>query len=48
MEDSSNDQNFAVICSFIDKYSLLLNLPVITFSALQSYLDETKYGYYFN
>ena len=48
MEDSSKDQNFAVICSFMNKYGDLLCLPEITFSALQSYLDEKKYGLYFN
>jgi remodeling and spacing factor 1 len=39
-----SDPNFAVICSFLDKYGQLLGLPEISFANLQSYLEDTKVG----
>lgn len=39
-----NDPNFAVICSFLNRYGDLLGIPKISFAELQTYLEETKYG----
>ena len=41
-----SDPNFAVICSFLEKYGELLGLPDITFVDLQSYLEDTIAGAY--
>ena len=41
-----SDPNFAVICSFLDKYGELLGLPEIPFIDLQDYLEDTKSGAY--
>ena len=41
-----SDPNFAVICSFLEKYGELLGLPDISFVDLQSYLEDTKVGAY--
>ncbi|XP_064615181.1 remodeling and spacing factor 1-like [Liolophura sinensis] len=38
-----NDPNFAVICSFLNRYGDLLGIPKISFAELQTYLEETKY-----
>ncbi|KAK7091013.1 hypothetical protein V1264_010732 [Littorina saxatilis] len=37
-----SDPNFAVICSFVEKYGELLGLPDIPFVDLQDYLEDTK------
>lgn len=39
-----NDPNFAVICSFLDKYGELLGLQELSFAVLQTYLEDTRYG----
>lgn len=39
-----SDPNFAVICSFLDKYGELLGLPEISYVDLQEYLEDTKTG----
>lgn len=39
--DCHKDPNFAVICSFLDKYGSLLGLQPICYSDLQSYLEDT-------
>ena len=39
-----NDPNFAVICSFLDRYSEMLALPSISYSELESWIEETKRG----
>ena len=39
-----NDPNFAVICSFLDRYCEHLALPSISYAELESWLEETKRG----
>uniref|UniRef100_A0A2C9JP17 PHD-type domain-containing protein n=1 Tax=Biomphalaria glabrata TaxID=6526 RepID=A0A2C9JP17_BIOGL len=39
--DCHKDPNFAVICSFFDKYSSSLGLPEISYTELQKYLEDT-------
>ena len=39
-----NDPNFAVICSFLDRYSEILALPNISYSELESWIEDTKRG----
>jgi len=38
------DPNFAVICSFLDKYGEMLGLPNISYVDLQHWIEDTKYG----
>ena len=40
-----NDPNFAVICSFLDRYSEILALPAISYSELESWIEDTKRGF---
>ncbi|KAH9512758.1 hypothetical protein Btru_038123, partial [Bulinus truncatus] len=40
--DCHKDPNFAVICSFFDKYSTSLGLPEISYADLQKYLEDTS------
>lgn len=35
---------FAVICSFLERYGALLDLPELTFPQLERYLEETSTG----
>ena len=39
-----SDPNFAIVCSFIDRHGSLLNLPDISFEALQRCIDETRFS----
>jgi len=39
-----SDPNFAIVCSFIDRHGSLLNLPDVSFDALQRYLEEARFG----
>ncbi|CAL1542884.1 unnamed protein product [Lymnaea stagnalis] len=39
--DCHKDPNFAVICSFFDKYGALLELPEVTYTDLQKYLEDS-------
>ncbi|XP_059177548.1 uncharacterized protein LOC131956927 isoform X2 [Physella acuta] len=40
--DCHKDPNFAVICSFFDKFSEPLGLPHVTYTDLQRYLEDTS------
>ncbi|CAG5136604.1 unnamed protein product [Candidula unifasciata] len=39
--DCHKDPNFAVVCSFLDKYGASLGLEPISYSDLQTYLEDT-------
>lgn len=36
--------NYAVICSFLERYGALLDLPELTFPQLERYLQDTSSG----
>lgn len=38
------DPNFAVVCSFMQKYGDLLGIPELTFLTLEKYLTDTRAG----
>ncbi|KAL5004220.1 hypothetical protein ScPMuIL_017676 [Solemya velum] len=38
-----NDPNFAVICSFLDRYGESLGIPIISYEDLQTWLEDTKH-----
>ena len=38
------DPNFAVICSFYQRYSELLGLPTFSFQELEQYIEDTRSG----
>ncbi|KAL4220405.1 respiration factor rsf1 [Mactra antiquata] len=40
--DCLSNPNFAVICSFLDRYGESLSLPEIGYSDLQEYIEDTK------
>lgn len=37
--------NYAVICSFLERYGALLDLPEFTFPQLERYLQDTSSGW---
>ena len=39
--DCHKDPNFAVICSFLDRYGELLALPNVSYANLEKYLEDT-------
>lgn len=42
--DCLSNPNFAVICSFLDRYGESLSLPDIGYSDLQEWIEDTKNG----
>lgn len=42
--DCLNDPNFAVICNFLDRYGELMGLNDISYTDLQTWLEDTKHG----
>ena len=38
------DPHFAVICSFFQRYGLLLGLPDLSFQELERWIEDTRYG----
>ena len=45
--DIHKDPNFAVICSFIERYGELIGLPDLSFSDLQKHIEDNRSGVYF-
>lgn len=43
-EECHSDPNFAVICSFLDRYGEILGLPEVSFTDLAKYLEDSKTG----
>ena len=39
-----SEPNFAVICSFLDKYGETLGFPTISYVDLQRWIEDTKHG----
>lgn len=42
--DCLNDPNFAVICNFLDRYGEMIGLGDISYTDLQTWLEDTKHG----
>ena len=42
--DCHKDPNFAVICSFLDRYGYQIGLPELSYTELQEYLERTDDG----
>ena len=41
-----DDPNYAVICSFLDKYGDMLGISHISFSDLETSIDDSQHGVY--
>ena len=40
--DCHKDPNFAVLCSFFERYGELLGLPSVSYSELEDFLEDTS------